>query len=287
MHTLKIGLVAGILLPLAGCSQDMPGLTSTEDARPSSLEVENPTAGDWLERDSMPVSGVATKMELVRVDGVPVGLDRSGRFVEDIELDKGINTVKVSATDEEGESFLVRRSVMNGGTLDPDDTLQDAVGVFLGPEALGQVAMATGDWITSEELTNTLAQYNPVYSDTFTVDWLAVDLDLNIHNVTFETKELSVEPGSGLLQLEAVLRNLRVEGETVASLYGLVSEEFETVMEADGLRFVASLEPTLVDLVAKPRHIIDEAHIVRDNCPVWAGNMYCVYLMHFVVYCVD
>ena len=95
------------------------GVGETGVAAGNVVTISNPPDGMTTTSSTVTVTGMATPGSTVTVNGIPVDVDSSGNFSVEIALESGSNIITIIATDPNGASETVTRTVTyNAGAVE-------------------------------------------------------------------------------------------------------------------------------------------------------------------------
>lgn len=244
------------LLLLTACAKAEPERESVPPA--GQLTLEQPAAGAWADVGSAEARGTAEHVKTVAVSGVDATIE-GPRFTAPITLSRGVNVVEAVAVDGRGTTLFARHAVLAGEFADPDGEVDRAVILRVNQGALDKAGALAAGHLDPATLNASLAAVNPVYSDTYFWDTVAVNADVT--HVTFGTPDIAITPAGGRLTLVAALPDVWVDATAYADAFGYDFDSDIAVwadeavvtgvlrVGASGGRLAVTLEDATVELV--------------------------------------
>jgi hypothetical protein len=244
--SLRTPFFSALALCALACGHAEESHQQTEEAPVPGLSVESPGVADWLPAGATSVSGTATGVTSVDVNGTVAVLGEDGRFVATVDLERGIHLLEVTAHEPDGDSLFDRRGVISGDFANPG-RIEDAVHLRLNEGGLDLLVDLAADVVEDLDINSLLGEVNPIYEDTYGVwGWDAVEVAADVDSIVFDAPSLRVTPRDGELELGVTIPNLDVD----VIAYG----------EAVGIDFDVDIEVTADYAKIEATVKIDAAH---------------------------
>ncbi len=253
MHTcstLMMTIFAGILA--AGCAQSDADQFSDKDA--PRIVVTSPDRGARSGAETIIVQGQVLDDESgvasLTISGIEVAVDASGSFQAELALESGLNLLQLIATDHAGNQSSSTRAVLSGIFAPADESVGDAVQVFIGRQTLATIAETSEAVLDALEIDQLLIAANPVVSKG-TSNCLNATVDLQ--EISYNNLKVVLEPIDGGIRAVVQIVGLQAEARafhTIACLGGStairvaaneVEVEAELQISVSGQALVASV----------------------------------------------
>ena len=242
-------LFSAIALCGLACSEKNEPDQEIEAAALSTLSVESPAVADWLPTGTTAVSGIATEVTAVAVNGAPAILGQDGGFIAMVDLPRGINLLEITAEEPDGDTLFDRRGVINGEFANPSQ-IDEAVHLRLNEGGLDLMLELVGEEIEDLDIDSMLADINPVYEDSYGIwGWDAVEIAADIESIIYDTPSMRVTPTDGVLEIGVTVPELRVDVLAYGDAIG-IDFDVDIEVEAD----YAKIEAMVTIAMKGPDH---------------------------------
>lgn len=198
---------------------------SEEDACQIVITIDTPTRAAILQNlDVVTVSGTvsspAALVDHVTLGDVDVGIDSEGAFSTNIVPKVGINILEASAKNALDQEHQVAQSFLYGETFHPEGTLQsptvldDAMGLWLSPQAfddgdptdIDDFAALAFMVLDSLDLNTMLP--NPLFPQDERPSFLGCDYDVEVSDISIVIDEVEFAPVTGGVKAYFEIENL-------------------------------------------------------------------------------
>lgn len=206
---------------LAACHSGQQPVTQNGGAAPH-IEMTSPSAGDWLVPGEVQVSGNATDVAKVTVNGTDAGLAKNGTFVGRADRVRGANAIEARGTTRDGQDVWVHHGVLAGRFADPDGPVLGALQVRVNQGGIDRALERAGSLIDPSTVEDAALAMNPVYQDAYGVfGWDAVTIEADLTGLSFSTPEPSAHPAGGNLALEVEIPDLVADTHAFGTAVGI------------------------------------------------------------------
>jgi hypothetical protein len=238
---------------LIGCA---PAFEAPEEEAPppGTLSITSPAPAAWLPVGSTPVAGTADNITTVSANGATMA--RTGQqFSGTVDLKRGVNLVEVIATEADGDTLMIRHGVLAGDFASPDDAVTDAAVARLNHSGLGALADFGAGFVDPADITKTLADAGPVFSESLISGTWA---EAVLSRVDFGTPQITLNPTPGALEITVALPDVDVDTDIYGEIVWIdftqdlnITTELATITAAlsidtvDGRIVADVLDPTV------------------------------------------
>jgi len=231
-------------LLLTACSFGFSESGPSPQDGPSTLEIQSPTPGMQIEKSSLIAQITHSNLQSLHVNGGAVSLNASVLQLP-LSLKRGINTLAFRGAGFDDALHTDTRSILSGQFGNPDQTLKETTGLFLGPAGLKDLGKEAMDSLSPEWATEAIQAQNPVYTDTAKWNGWEVDLALVVDRIQFSDKDITIQPSKDQLSLEINIQQLQADVRMEWDAYGWFDDDIEGEIWAESIRFNLELSPTL------------------------------------------
>lgn len=174
------------------------------DLTPPIVRIAGPAAGTWAEADTTTVTFAVQEdgsgLDEVTRGALPLDLDTAPDFeLVNLVLERGLNLIRLGATDKATNSTVEHVAVQSGAQRDPDETINGALRLQVGPDGLRTLGDLAVGLLADRNLADLVP--NPLVGGPVPLSLLAISYgDLSV----------SFEPGPAELILHASLSEVVV-----------------------------------------------------------------------------
>lgn len=229
-----------VVLALSGCKKDEPA----EVVLPAALSVESPLPGAFIDAGPTVVTGIATSLSGVTVNGEPAVVT-DGRFEATLDLPRGISTLEVRGTDPTGHSMFTRHAVLAGSFSPATDRVPGAMELRLNQAGLDHLGGVLSGLLDPAELFTTMSASNPIYNyyDASALPGVDdTDVDVVLTSLQFDPLDLDAAPLDGRLRLDLTLPAPTIELATFGTIAYLDNTNGDLIhVSADAVHIAADV----------------------------------------------
>lgn len=177
----------------------------TIDLTPPIIRITDPLPGLWLDSEYTDLrftveEGGSGLAELSRM-GLPIDLASGPNFaLNQLLLDEGLNLLRLEAADRAGNRVTEHVAVHTGPMRSPDETVDGALRLQVGPEGLESLAEVAKSLLASQDLVEMIP--NPI---------VASPVPLWLQDISYQELNIEFELRANELYLKASLEQVQIQ----------------------------------------------------------------------------
>lgn len=224
-----------VLLVASGCKKD--DLEGKGKDGPVELTIFEPEPGAMIDAGKTMVRGKVQGLDKLELNGESVDVD-GNLWEAEIDLPRGITQLEVGGLDKTDHRVFLRQSVLAGDFGDPDDTVEQGMGLRLNEGGLDAATNLVADYLDPAQIDAILPSINPVYQDSYGILGIdAVEITADIETIWFDAPKIELTPGAGALQIEVTLPSVYI----LVPVYGqAIGIDFDTAATLQAAQVVVS-----------------------------------------------
>jgi len=238
------------------------------DSIKPTVALTEPVPGSFIEGTHVRFRGRAEdlRLETVLLDGVAVSVSADGSFEAVREVGPGPHRMRMEAVDaaqHHGYSFT---SFVAGSYRRPGAPIDEAAGLFLGPNALSVVSTGATSVLGTVDLERVLLERNPV-----TTAWWGATIVLSFEH---SSVEVAIAPGDGALDVAVTLHDVDLRFELVPDIGPRVSGQLralDATLTAP-VRLRTSVDGRVTATLGDPTVALDGLVFMLDWTPAFVEN---------------
>ena len=204
----RAAFVAAVLCVGSGCAEKFEDPVAQTQTVPPSLRITAPSEAAGLPEGPATVTGTASGVQVVRVNGEEVPLSGTA-FEGEVVLQRGINVLEVQAVEPDGDLLFDRLGVLAGDFAAPEGAVEEAVVARLNKAGLEELIVFGQGFIDPAAISKDMAAAGTIFSQEITFGtWV----EASLAGLSFGTPDIDVTPtASGIIELQVVLPELVVD----------------------------------------------------------------------------
>ncbi len=251
-----------------------PVVDDTDVAGPDArLQVTAPAPGAVSAPGPVTVTGIATGLSGVTINGTAAAVGVDGAFSASIQLDAGVTVIETRATTPEGGELFDRRAVLAGTFVDADDAGEEGLSVRLNDGGLIAVLDAVELSFDDDTVEAAVIAANPVSA--FANILSPLDWSIDIASLSYGATSMTLTPANQ--ELTAQIPNFAIAVDVWYDAVGLDPDTTTGTASATRADVTLTLDvdvdggaPT-VDVIALDVDLVGFTFTIADWNPTWTS----------------